>query len=267
MKSLLLFLFVCNFILAKASMSIEGYYQGKNLYVQSALCNDGFGYCATKVTVNGKIMPGQIENGAFEINFENFNMKIGQPLFIVIEHNDGCQPKIINPEVLLPNSTFNIEEIKFNQDGFLSWETTNEEGELVFEIEQYKWNKWVVIGEVMGSGKKERSSYAFDVFKHSGVNKIRVSQVGNSGIKRSSKEIVFNNIKVVPPSLKTVNEFKSIIFVSNSQKKYETKYEIYDAFGNIVKKGLSYEVDLSNLKKGIYYVNYDNVNERIIKKK
>ena len=62
--------------------------------------DDGFGYCATKVTVNGDIMPGGTSMGAFEIDFSIFNIAIGEPVFIVIEHNDGCKPKILNPEVL-----------------------------------------------------------------------------------------------------------------------------------------------------------------------
>ena len=41
-----------------AALSVEGTYQGKNLYVQNPMDDEGFGYCATKVTVNGDIMPG-----------------------------------------------------------------------------------------------------------------------------------------------------------------------------------------------------------------
>ena len=55
-----------------ASLSIEGTYQGKNLYVQNPMDDDGFGYCATKVTVNGDIMPGGTNMGAFEIDFAAF---------------------------------------------------------------------------------------------------------------------------------------------------------------------------------------------------
>ena len=78
------------------SLSIEGTYQGKNLYVQNPMDDEGFGYCATKVTVNGDIMPGGTNTGAFEIDFSIFNIAIGEPVFIVIEHNDGCKPQ--NPK-------------------------------------------------------------------------------------------------------------------------------------------------------------------------
>ena len=48
-----------------AALSVEGTYQGKNLYIQNPMADDGFGYCATKVTVNGDVMPGGTNMGAF----------------------------------------------------------------------------------------------------------------------------------------------------------------------------------------------------------
>src|SRR3989338_9537486 len=134
-------------IAAFAALSVEGTYQGKNLYVQNPMDDEGFGYCATKVTVNGDIMPGGTSMGAFEIDFSLFNIEIGEPVFIVIEHNDGCKPKILNPEVLLPKSTFNTESISISPSGALVWKTSNERGKLPFFVEQYRWNKWVQVGE------------------------------------------------------------------------------------------------------------------------
>jgi hypothetical protein len=37
-----------------------------------------------------------------------------------------------------------------------------------------------------------------------------------------------------------------------------TLYEVYDQFGNIVKRGFASEIDVKDLKKGLYYLNYDN---------
>ena len=145
------------------SLSIEGTYQGRNLYVQNPMDDEGFGYCATKVTVNGDIMPGGTGMGAFEIDFSIFNIEIGEPIFIVIEHNDGCKPKILNPEVLLPRSTFVISDMSISDDGKLIWKTKSEQGKLPFSIEQYRWNKWVVIGEVAGKGGGKENAYEFGI--------------------------------------------------------------------------------------------------------
>ena len=178
---------------AFGSLSIEGSYQGKNLYVQNPMDDDGFGYCATKVTVNGDILPGGTSMGAFEIDFSIFNIEIGEPVFIVIEHNDGCKPKILNPEVLLPRSTFKVSTIEVNQNGLLTWKTTDEHGKLPFIIEQYRWNKWVTVGEVQGKGTPSLNSYEFQVSPHSGENMVRVIQIDHSGAKKTSANVKFNS--------------------------------------------------------------------------
>ena len=54
-------------------------------------------------------------------------------------------------------------------------------------------------------------------------------------------------------------------FVAGEIIPLETDPAHYDAYGNIVKKGVGSEVDCSNLKKGAYYINYDNKNEKFIK--
>ncbi|MFT5857993.1 MAG: hypothetical protein ACI865_000077 [Flavobacteriaceae bacterium] len=264
MKGLILFFALCLVgSSAMAALSVEGTYQGKNLYVQNPMDDEGFGYCATKVTVNGDIMPGGTSMGAFEIDFSMFNIEIGEPVFIVIEHNDGCKPKILNPEVLLPRSTFSIKLINVSVGGELKWSTSGEQGKLPFVIEQYRWNKWVAIGEIEGKGSGDENTYNFAVTPHSGENTVRVVQIDHSGTKRPSKEVKFESStsKVIKTPAKVKNEIK---FLSTGSA-VETRYEIYDAYGNIVKKGVGSKVNCANLLRGVYYINFDNVNEKFIK--
>jgi hypothetical protein len=250
-------------VAAFAALSVEGTYQGKNLYVQNPMDDEGFGYCATKVTVNGDIMPGGTSMGAFEIDFSLFNIEIGEPVFIVIEHHDGCKPKILNPEVLLPRSTFTVTKMNISVAGKLTWSTTGEQGKLPFIVEQYRWNKWVSVGEVQGKGSGGENSYEFEVSPHSGENTVRIVQIDHSGTKRPSKEVKFmsNTPVVTKTPAKVKNEIK---FIANDAP-IETRYEIYDAYGNIVKKGVGSSVNCANLLRGVYYINFDNVNEKFIK--
>jgi len=248
---------------AFGALSVEGTYQGKNLYVQNPMDDEGFGYCATKVTVNGDILPGGTNMGAFEIDFSLFNIAIGEPVFIVVEHNDGCKPKILNPEVLLPRSAYNIESMNIGNDGKFIWSTSGEQGKLPFIIEQYRWNKWVTIGEVQGKGSGSKNNYEFVVTPHSGENTIRIAQVDHSGTKRPSKEVKFTS--AVSVVTKTPTKVKNEIKFISSGKPAETRYGIYDAYGNIVKKGVGSSVNCSNLLRGVYYINFDNVNEKFIK--
>lgn len=265
LKNLLLFLLftVLFSVSGFSALSIEGSYQGKNLYVQNPEDGDGFGFCATKVTVNGDVMPGGCSSNAFEIDFSLFNIEIGEPVFIVIEHSEGCKPKILNPEVLLPKSTFNTVEISVSGSGMLTWKTNNEHGKLPFFIEQYRWNKWVQVGEVQGKGTAGTNSYEFQVAPHSGENTIRVVQVDHSGTKRSSKEVKFTSS--LPPVEKSPVKVKDVINFTSNGKSVETKYEIYDAYGNIVKKGVGSSVPCGNLLKGAYYINFDNKTEKFVK--
>ncbi len=246
-----------------AALSVEGTYQGKNLYVQNPMDDEGFGYCATKVTINGDVMPGGTNMRAFEIDFSQFNIEIGEPIFIVIEHHDGCKPKIMNPEVLLPRSTFTVDEIKVTKGGDLLWKTSGEQGKLPFTIEQYRWNKWVPVGEVQGKGGGTINSYEFNLIPHSGENTVRVVQIDHSGTKRPSKEVKF--VSSTPIVTKTPAKVKDEIKFMANGKPYETKYEIHDAYGNIVKKGTGETVNCSNLLKGVYYISFDNANEKFIK--
>jgi hypothetical protein len=260
--SLLFFGLLSSFAIG-ASLSIEGTYQGKNLYVQNPMDDDGFGYCATKVTVNGDVMPGGTNMGAFEIDFANFNIAIGEPVFIVIEHNDGCKPKILNPEVLLPRSTFVVSSITVTNAGKLTWQTTGEQGKLPYIVEQYRWNKWVTVGEVQGKGTPGTNAYEFSLTPHSGENTVRVVQVDHSGAKRTSKDVKFTS--TVPVVTKSPAKVKDIINFTANGAAVETRYEIYDAYGNIVKKGVGSSVNCANLLSGAYYINFDNVNEKCIK--
>lgn len=265
MKLLIVFLTV--FVLGNvslATLSIDGTYQGKNLYIQNPMDDDGFGYCATKVTVNGFIMPGGTGSGAFEIDFADFDIRLGDPVLIVIDHHDGCKPKILNPEVLLPRSTYNVSSITISPDGKLKWVTTNENGQLPYFIEQYRWNKWVNVGEVEGVGSSGTNTYEFKVSPHSGENTFRVVQIDHSGEKRPSPQVKFKSS--VPLVEKSPAIVKDIINFSSNGSAVETRYEIYDAYGNIVKKGVGTSVNCANLLKGVYYINFDNINEKFVKK-
>ncbi len=246
-----------------ASLSVEGTYQGKNLYVQNPMDDEGFGYCAMKVTVNGDIMPVGTNRGVFEIDFSQYNIGIGEPIFVVIEHNDGCKPKVLNPEVLLPQSTFVIEIMTISNQGKLEWKTSKERGKLPFVVEQYRWNKWVPVGEVEGKGGEQINSYEFDVTPHSGENTVRVVQTDHSGLKRPSKEVKFTSN--TPVITKSPAKVKNEIRFSANGSPADTRYEIYDAHGNVVKKGVGSKVNCSNLIRGIYYISFDNSNEKFIK--
>lgn len=252
-STLFILLLISSFNMLRAGTPIvlQGHYQGKNLYVQNPFASSGVGFCVYEVDVNGQVTSDEINSSAFEIDFTALQLKIGDPVIVKIKHKDGCLPKVLNPEVLKPKSTFDIVSIKSDKDGNLTWTTKNETGKLNYIVEQFRWNKWVKAGEVDGIGTSGQHTYKFKLTPYSGENTVRVKQVDYSGKPRYSPSAKFTSDKP-KITFSPIKVKKDIIFTDS------TLYEIYDSYGNIVKKGYGKQVDASDLKKGIYYINYDN---------
>lgn len=261
----ILFILIMKFSLLAQDklLSLDGTYQDKALVVYNPPQADGFGFCVNRVLVNGEILPAAIQSAHFEINFKLFQLKKGETVFVVLEHSSGCEPRFVNPEVLLPKSTFRCTAISADKTGMVNWTTMDESGSLDFIIEQYRWNRWVEAGQVKGKGTKAANTYRFQVTPHSGKNQIRVSQIDNSGVKRSSQVTYFSSglpaLKLSPTKVRDYLYFKA------AGKEAKTKYEVYDAYGNLLKIGLSSKVDCRNLVSGVYFINYDNKTEKFIK--
>lgn len=240
---------------------LEGHYQGKNLFVQNPFSEAGVGFCVYEVTVNDLIATDEINSSAFEIDLGNYNLKPGEAVSVKIKHKDGCSPTVLNPEVLRPKSTFDIVSQGVGNDGTYKWVAANETGELMYFVEQKRWNKWVKCGEVMGVGSPGEHAYEFKVTPHSGENTFRVKQVDSTRRPRYSEAVKYTDPSVMPVTFTPAKPSKEILFSAS------TLYEIYDQYGNIVKRGYADKVDVSTMKKDLYYLNYDvKMGETFIKK-
>lgn len=259
---LLVFLpFFQGFTIAQ-EVEIKGIYRGENLYVLNPFAMGGVGFCVYEVTVNGQTTTDEINSNAFEVDLTVFGLKHGDPVHVVLLHRFGCEPKFLNPEVLEPKSTYTLQAISVSPKGYVSWTTTGEKGALPFVVEQYRWNKWKAIGRVQGKGTPDRNTYYKSVKFHSGTNKFRVKQTDYSGKPRISKSAEYRNL-AAPVSFMPGNGGKTrdkIIFSET------TDYEIYNHYGTLVKRGKAKEVDVSGLKEGNYFLNYDNSTASFVKK-
>jgi hypothetical protein len=257
-------LFASSSVFAVGVIVLTGNYQGKNLYIQNPFAGSGVGFCVQEVRVNGNVTTDEIASSAFEIDFRNFNLKIGDAVEVKITHKDDCKPKVLNPEVLKPKSTFEIVSMAVGTDLTFKWSTKGETGKLTYTIEQFRWNKWVKVGEVEGNGTPDVNNYSFLVSPHSGKNQYRVKQIDYTGQPKLSKTVDFNSTSP-EITFSPAKVSKEIGFFAGSAPT-ETMFEIYDQFGNIVKRGFDKTVDASNLAKGAYYLNYDNKMGEFIKK-
>jgi hypothetical protein len=234
-----------------STLVVEGKYQNKNVFVQNAFASNGVGFCAQEIKVNGKITTDETNSSAFEIDLSSLQLKYGDNVVIEIMHKDGCMPKVLNMEDLKPKPTFEVLSINLSPAGLLKWTTKNESGSLPFVIEQFKWNKWIPIGEVTGIGTPDNHEYNFQVLMHSGENKYRLKQKGMNSISKTSSEVTVRSV-LEKPSFAIPKNNSGIDFSG------ETGYEIYDAYGVVVKKGFGKNVRIDNLPRGGYYLCYDN---------
>lgn len=237
---------------------LEGKYQNRNIYVTNAISDMGVGYCAYEIRVNGELITDEINSSAFEIDLSHYELNLGDEVVIEIRHKTGCTPKVINPGGLKPMPTFETKDIKIDDNGFLEWVTEGEFGSLPFVIEQYKWNKWVPVGEVQGKGSSGINNYAFHVDFVSGENKIRVVQYGDHKTKKS-KSVIYISDKPAP----------TFIYNKKTQKvvfSEDTSFEVYDKFGNMLKRGFGDVLDVNDLPKDEYWLSFDNTSEKLLKK-
>jgi len=260
MKTLNLILAVLLSVSAFAgTLVVEGTYQQKNVFVVNPVSADGVGFCVYEVRVNDKISSDEVNSQAFEVDLTQYKFKLGDDVVIKIMHKDDCAPRILNPGALEPRPTFEVANIEINSDGLLKWQTSNEQGQLPFLVQQYKWFKWVTVGEVMGEGSSTTNSYNFQTIPTSGLNRFRVVQKAQDGKTKKSPAAEYTN-DTAPVQFEYAKKSQQVTFSSS------TSFEIYDEYGRLVKKGFGSEVDVKSLKKGTHYLSFDSITAEFVKK-
>ncbi len=234
-----------------ATLVVEGKYQNKNVFVQNAIGASGVGFCAQEIKVNGRITTDETNSSAFEIDLASLQLKYGDKVTIEINHRDGCTPKVLNLDDLKPKPSFEVLTIGVSPEGLLKWTAKNEAGSLPYIVEQFKWNKWIPVGEVDGIGSPESHDYSFQVALHSGENKYRVKQKGLNNTSKTSPEATVKST-VTKPNFIVQKTKASVDFTT------ETAYELFDAYGVVIKKGFGKAINIENIKKGNYFLCYDN---------
>jgi len=258
LKSLISFalLLVTLQLYAQEEFTMAGEYQGKSIYVQNPLSSDKINFCTQEVYLNENLVIRYPKTSAFAIDLSGLN--IGDPVFIKIVHSEDCVPKIINPQVIRSKSKFHF--LNSSADAIsLNWSTGGEIPAGIFYVEHYIQKKWVNIMEVQGKGSFESNQYIMKPDHHTGDNKYRIRYIQRDGkIFYSRVFVYFHDVEPVSfyPTLVTDKITLSII----------TDFEIHDSNDQEILKGRSKEIQLSNLKSGLYYLYIDNRKEKFVKK-
>ena len=250
---LLIAMITCQNVFADKEMRVDGVFQGVNLYIMNPFATSGVGFCITKITVNGKAAIDDTNRSSIELNLSVYHLVKGDKISIVITHKEGCTPKVLNGDALKPKSSFNLVSSKFDKTGMFTFLTQGESGSLEFAIEQFKWKKWVKVGQVIGKGTAGTNTYNVKVPLHSGINKFRIKQVDCTKKPRYSMEVTFNNpISEVTFSPGNNGQTTGKITFSRA-----TNFEIFDFYGKRLDNGFSTTVDVSRYPNGTYFINYD----------
>lgn len=82
------------------SIILEGHYNGNNLYIKNADGPGGLGFCVNEILINGSRTSDEISSATFEIDLKASGVREGHEIKVEIKHYKGCEPKVLNPDVL-----------------------------------------------------------------------------------------------------------------------------------------------------------------------
>lgn len=246
----------------------NGAFQWKNIFVQNPKDPNGIGYSIKRVEVNGEIWTTEIARSTFKIDLiKNSNLQTNDSVLIKFFYKGEVTPRILNENALTPKSIEEFLSINVDSLGLLSFCTKYETYKSTYYIEQFMWNKWVVVGEIWNNFTSSDSvnCYQFQTDLISGENKFRITTPcdfmnycpgGNANCSTS--------VKTTPkePMIYELHTKGNDLLLSNP-----TRYEVYDSNGNLVKRGYTKDKFFVGLPKGLYYINYDNTTGDVWNKK
>lgn len=256
----IIFLFVFISSVQGFSQNIEytmtGEYQGKNIYVQNPLSSDKINFCTAQVFLNERLVNSSPKTSAFEIDLSK--LEIGGPVFIKIVHKEDCTPKVINPQVIRSKSKFQF--LNVNADALsVHWSTIGELPYGKFFLEHYRNRKWINIETISGKGSFDANQYDIQPEHHTGDNKYRIKYVQSDG------KIFFSQIFDYFYDVEPISFFPTLV-VDKITLSRATDYSVVDSYGNKVTSGKGTEIQLNNLKAGLYFLYVDNREEKFVKK-
>lgn len=238
-------------------MILKGAFYGYNLYLVNPSVADSF--CVYEIYVNDTLTEDVLNSNGIEIDLAYLKLEYGTEVVIRIVHCDDCVPIVVNPEDLLPPDNFKFSSIK-TKDESLVFRIRGKPGINPYEIEQFRWNKWIPLDEIDVTDTVQSNVYVYNFKPHSGFNTFRVKKIDKYGETVYSKETRYRDGRIRPIEIVDTKVDLELEFTD------ETDYQIFDLEGNLIQEGRKRYVDVTQLPKGKYWVNYDNATEEIKKK-
>jgi len=238
-------------------MIITGNYLGKNIYVVNPSQNDT--YSVQSIFINGISTSDEIRSNAIEVNLSNFEIGTQITLRLLYDSSIGT-PVIFNPHDISSKKQIQFINISVDRrNAILTWEVDGDSIEQDIELEHYRWDNWTTIAVISPSDVSTFPKFELAFESHSGKNLFRLKYIDNDGYNHFSDNIRYTSrtpaINLLSDRVKTTLDFSDI-----------TQYEILDMTGNILLYGKDVSVDINELDKGKYLVNFDNKTTEFIKR-
>lgn len=231
-------------------LTIEGHYQGQNIYVQNPFHENGT-FCTTKVLVNGHETKDSVQASAYEIDLSLYGFTIEDPVKIEIFHLPGCTPKVLPPQIINVKN-FHFKSVYIDDNAILHWTLDKPLYKGFFKIESYQWNKWITIGEIMADSIKPNQDIVYSIKFHSGTNRLRIR----------SDNIISKHVEW--KSSQQPITYKYTVEKNEIQFSDSTHFEIYNTNGDMVKKDFSKSCIVEPFAHGTYYLHYDNTEDKFV---
>ena len=213
---------------------VDGKYTGGNLYVLNPSAGDGFS--VQRVTLNGKEYPFTQNSNAFEISLADCTPN--DYVIVQISYLKGTEPKVVNAECIVKESEFSLPSFIYNK-----------------KTKLLAWNP----EEMDKTSPDDMIADTYLPVLLTGMNLFRIKQVDAAKKELSSPVVKLKSpnrkVYLVADKVKDFIEFTAV-----------THYELYDANGFFIKRGTAQKVNISDLKKGNYWINFDGKEAFITKK-
>lgn len=239
-------------------LTLEGFYQGKNLFIQNPLSDGDF--CVVSVFLNGEKVVASPKVSVFEVNLSGLNMNAS--IILKVLYRNNCEPKVLNEQVIKSKSRFEYTSVNVDIDA-VNWSTKGEKSGGVFFIQRLSVsNEWEDLQQVECKGNVSANYYSVPSEHCTGLNQYRIKFIEADELIFYSKTVSFHlerkPITIYPRRVSEVLNFTTDKFI---------RYTIYNKEGVKLKQGKGTSVNCSDLKPDDHYtVVYDNQKKTFYKK-
>jgi hypothetical protein len=230
---------------------IHGNYTGNNIVILNPMKNNEFS--VKDVFINNLRFDDEIRSRAFEIDLEKHNLSEGDTIVLKIIYSpEAGIPSIYNPEVIKKKNYFRFVNATCDKKTQqIIWSVESNALTESFEVEHYRWDKWMTIKLVQPDEMKTESTFSTSFDPHSGRNLFRVKYIDSEGNVFYSGDIKYTSkIKEV---ILSSDKVKDSIELSD-----KTMYQLFNQNGVLIMDGWGNSINIDFLEKGKYFLNFDN---------